>query len=235
MEKTKDHYLMQEYRESCINYPNINQNPRNHFSHLFFTNGNGIDWVDGNPVVWVKFNRDIPWKEYYRDTKPLSNMMEFFRDYMLEVEIEETFQRRKEFWETLPDYDEDKLWDKVRDDEVSIRENLYDLSLEEAQSKDFWVNTFQNIEHWPYLQLSNGYFDLQLLNKNTDPDLVKVAVAVSESYIEFYKNHKDIHKYEPPFGREWTDKEAQRCLDQKDKDVALIEKKIQELKDEISS
>ena len=223
---TYEHYILQAYRESCIKYPNINQNPRDHFDHLFFTNGNGIEFYDGNPHVWVEFNRLIPWKDYYRDQKLMDELKEYFWDYMVESELEENFKIIEEFQSQLPNYSPDKLWDKLDKDIRKEIDGLYDLSLEEAKSKDFWATTFNDLIYWPDLRISKGFYKLETFNFNTDRDLLKIAIPLMEATLDFYKTHDDPTEFKTSIGRSWNDENLKWILQYRENDMDIISKEI---------
>lgn len=63
-------YLIQYITEIQIKYTTAFSNPINVLTHLLFTTGNGIDFLNGNPVVVLEFNKTIiPFTEYYKEKR----------------------------------------------------------------------------------------------------------------------------------------------------------------------
>lgn len=213
-------YLIQERNESCITYSLINQNPIDHYKHLFFTNGNGVDFVDGNPVVFVKYGRYIPWSEYYKHTTTFEYIKDYYIDYELSTEVAR--QEKNE-----PHYGD---WDTIWTREIENLDAIEELTLEQLQDPEFWLECVKDTSNFfPYMGLSNGYFKLQEIDKNTDPDLIKIAIAVTFAYISFYMSITDnkeiIPTYKGIIGR-WNDENINRCYDTAMSDLTMLTKEF---------
>jgi hypothetical protein len=236
MKATNGEYLRQEYYESCLLYPSINQNPRYHFEHLFFVNGNGVDFIDGNPHRVVNFDRAIPWVDYYKEEKSWEELLSFWQDRIQEDECEDCFKRREETAKRLAvikkeEYSADDVWDKCLDD-VSHKVEMiqFDVKAKDFRSKEFWFSTFSLNSYWPHLMISDGFFKLQHLTENTEPFLLETAIALTEAYIEFYKTGYNPNDFQPILGMEWNAEDIENCLKTAEKDTAILEKELQRLK-----
>ena len=81
-------YLRQAIRESQIKYTIVHQDILSFFRHIFFTNGNGIQFIDGNPVMEVEFYRTIPYTEYYKDQLDFELMKERYSKALTAIDNE---------------------------------------------------------------------------------------------------------------------------------------------------
>ena len=227
-------YLIQERNENCVNYRNINKNPRYHYSHLFFRNGNGVEFIDGNPVVEVAFNRTIPWSEYYKDTISLDELKERYSEYHLENDIEETFNRSKEFNELMKDFrepaTESALWVAARKKEEKALVDIEEVTIEQITSIDYWVGTFTEDSYFPHLSLSKNFYKLEKVNENTEKNLLSVAIALVTAYVTFFekiKSNKDlIRTYKPILGIDWTEKDVEDCYKTAMRDMKRLTKEL---------
>lgn len=233
-------YLLQERNESCFKCPSINQNPRNHFSHILFTNGNGIEFEDGNPVNIVGFNRVIPWTSYYRQGVPFEETKSYYMDHLYYKEVQEMFDARKSVYEYPPmkmgGEAESRLWDKVHNEVLERINNIKELTLQNITDPDFWYSTFySNNEYYPRLALSNGYFKLQHFNTNTSPILLSVALALVDAHIKLYtevaggmdiKIFKDSYSYGFASMNGWSHESLSnaRKATESDLSILLVEK-----------
>ena len=120
-------YLIQQRNESCLRYPSINQNPINHFTHLFFTNGNGVEFEDGNPVTLVSFDRTIPWTEYYKEEKSFSFIKDYIEDYDIPNEIERLQNEIERLQNGNDPYYSGKSYKELYDKEMSRLNNIKEL------------------------------------------------------------------------------------------------------------
>lgn len=191
-----EQYIIQERNESCIQYANINQNPRDHFEHLFFVNGNGVEFSNGNPVNIMRFYREIPWAEYYKEIIPFDTIKDRYIDRYLEQDVHKTAE--------MLNSDYNKVYKQAQKE----LNNIHELTLSDILSTKFWDNTFSYNFYIPYLSLSDGYFKLQHLNHNSELTLVKVAKALVLSYIKFYtqilKNPEQITSFKPILSFSWN-------------------------------
>lgn len=210
-------YLLQARNESCLMYRNINTNPRYFFNHLFFTNGNGIDFENGNPVAFVSFNRSVPWTEYYKQTIDFEILKEHYIERYLEHDIKNSLGVS------------DKTWTEA----VNEIDTFATLTVNQIVDPDFWLSTFNKKSFFPYLHLSHNYFKLQKLNTNSDKTLIKVAIALIQAYIKFYtyiRDHKQIiPEYKPIISFRWSDEDVNQVYKILKSDLKMLKLELTKL------
>ena len=165
-------YIRQAVRESQLVYPSITKTPLQYFNHLFFTNGNGIEFVDGNPAAGVSFYRSVPYSEYYKDQISFDDLMEHYNDRMREYDIEKEFKSIREMSETMEmDSSEEDDWAEAL---KNINEKFDDLVLidsasdEDLFSADYFRTLILDKEYIPVLSLSTDFYKLEEFNENTE-------------------------------------------------------------------
>jgi hypothetical protein len=212
-------YLISEYIIDSFNYVNINQNPRYHYNHIFFTNGNGIDFINGNPHVFVH-NQNVLWSDYY-DRYIDFNKIKSDKLFNIKDICDDKYNYYKKFNLNIS-------YETICDNNRKLINNIQNLKLKDILSKNFWLSTFNYKSYWPFLQLSDGFFDLQKLNKNTEITLLKVAISLTEAYIDFYNSKPIINKYRPIFGT-WNDENINRCFHTMERDKRILIKELDRL------
>lgn len=80
-----ENYLTQYIHESQIQYASTFPHPINVLTHLLFVNGNGVDFINGNPVEIFPFNKSVPCKEYYKDAKPFEENLEILKNIIVMI------------------------------------------------------------------------------------------------------------------------------------------------------
>ena len=236
-------YLTQYINESQIQYASIFPYPINVLKHLLFTNGNGVDFVDGNPVEYLPFQKLIPFKDYYKDTKSFEENLEYFKEYHSEAQINENYNRKKSFndrFESLGKNNEkiksmvkieDELWkESVKEFHDDLR-NIKPLELTKINDLDYWVNQLLDSKYLPLCYISDGYYDLRYFNENTDKILIEYSLMVIKSYLTVYEMFNDdmFVKYEYPMGNAFDTS----CLNYKNEiniivgnDIKILEKEL---------
>lgn len=178
-------YLIQYITEIQIKYTTAFSNPINVLTHLLFTTGNGIDFLNGNPVVVLEFNKTIiPFTEYYKDkrvsdrydtTKSMSN---FFKS----TEAEQ--------WE------EAKQWKKASEEVQEEINSIVFLTKENFFNYDFWYETLtNNLKYFPILYISKNYARVFQINANTEKNLLKISKLITQVYIDFYTKYLNDNLY----------------------------------------
>lgn len=211
-------YLIQERNESCLKYASINENPIDHYSHLFFTNGNGVDFFEGNPVRIIPYGRYVLWTDYYKSTTSFSHI----RDYITEYELPNYIEHQLE---STP-YS-NRTFSEVWDDEIIKLNNIIEITLEQMFDSTFWLDCLKTkSRYFPYNNLSDGYFKLQQINEHTEFDLFKVAIAVVDAFILFYQDIVDnkykIECYKPILSYKWFDDDIKQCYDVAINDLKML-------------
>lgn len=216
-----ENYLTQERNENCILYTNINENFRDNYSNLFFTNGNGIEFTNGNPVMFVPFGREVPWTEYYKQTVPLEKLKEMYIDRGLEHSVSDTIK--------LVGGDYNKTYKQA----LKAVQDIKELPLKNMLSKTFWLETFDKDHYFPYLSLSDGYFKLQELNKNTETTLLRVAIAFVTAHIEFYSTIENdiqaITEYKCVIKWKWDKEAVQNAYETAMEDKDMLKRELKRL------
>ena len=183
-------YIRQAVRESQLEYPSINKDPLQYFNHLFFTNGNGIEFVDGNPVVWVRFNRTVPYTEYYKDQVSFDDLMEYYNERMKECDIEKEFDFLRELYDDMDVLDNDNYWEEAV---KNVNEKFNDLILiddvsdEDLFSSAYFRKLILDKEYIPFLSISPSFYKLDEFNENTETNLLKIGLAISEAYLSVFE------------------------------------------------
>lgn len=218
----KGQYLLQARNESCVMYRNINRDVKNFFTHLLYTNGNGIEFQNGNPVELVSFYRTIPWEHYYAEELKLDNIKsQYIKRYLEQdcIETQKIIQR----------HNFQSLWDEA----LIELDNIKELTLEQITDKDYWISTFTTKSYIPYLHLSQGYFKMQHINANTESTLIKVAIALSLAYVNFYEyiiqNKDKITDYKPIMSFRWADDDIDSVYNVAKSDIIMLKKEIARL------
>lgn len=210
-------YIIEARNTYCLNYPAINQNPIDFFSHLFFTNGNGIEFVNSNPVEYLSFGRYVPWMDYYKTEKSLDSMREYIEDYILPNQVELDLESES-YGRSYQD-----IWDN----EITYLNNICELTIEQMTDSEFWYNCLSTkYKYFPYLSLSNGFFKLQEINETSETMLRDIAISVIMAYIRFFNNIKDnkdqVKTYKPILSIEWNDENIETCYDMVMKDLEML-------------
>ena len=175
----------------CLKYPTINQNPISHFTHLFFVNGNGTEFIDGNPQTLV-YSKYLPWLDYYNEGKPFQVLYDYEKYYNIPLQISQYIKNRNETTKNLIDEDIKKLinadtYKTLYNAEIEKLDNIVELTMDDLQNTDFWIECLKRKDqYFPYLNLSNGYFKLQNINGHTENNLFEIAKAVTLAYLAFF-------------------------------------------------
>lgn len=205
-------YLRQAIRETQIKYTISNEHPLSYFRHLFFTNGNGIVFLDGNPVIGVEFYRTIPYTEYYKDQRSFDDLKEEYFEYHANNDVQHEYKiisRVMKFKQDkkLTSDEEDKAWElavEKNDRKFDGIELIDNVSDEQLFDSEYWYKAIDNLSYLPYLGLSKGFYKLEELNKNTEISLLKIGLALSKGYLkilEEYIGHEEKYtEKENPFG-----------------------------------
>lgn len=80
-------YIVQYIHEMMILTNATRDTPQKVLIDLFFTRSTGKKWVNGIPHMVVEFNRLVPFTEYYKQEKSFDELVEFYKDYLLEDDI----------------------------------------------------------------------------------------------------------------------------------------------------
>jgi hypothetical protein len=190
MENTN--YIRQAIREAQLNFPLTNTHPVNYFNHLFFTNGNGVLFVDGNPAIYlIKPNRSIPYTSFFNSSNTWEDMLEVYFDRFAEkdIEIEFSFLKENNFLNELDHilFLEAKNSINTQFDELVLIDSISD---EELFSDTFWIKSLKkDSKYFKYLHLSNNLFKICEFNENTEINLLKIAIAISKAYISIFKEY----------------------------------------------
>jgi len=218
-------YLLQKRNESCVEYALINQHPIDFFRQLFFTNGNGIEISNGNPVEVVNYGRTIPWIEYYKEETTLDDIKDYFVDYKLERKVQETQKMIRGM----------DSYSNIYKDALAELDDIYELSDNEITNSHFWLNKLldEKGNFYPYLSLSDGYFKLQQINENTEPLLLDVAIAVTSAYVSFFAyvkiNKTFIEEYKSIISFRWNVETLERCYNTSMDDLEMLRKEFKRL------
>ena len=139
---------------SQITYPTISKTPFDVLKHIFFTNGNGIDFdSDGDILKWVDRYTAVKAKDVL-NRPPTS-----FNSYAKALEYRKS---REE-----DDYERRGLKALLFVEERPF-EDMFSVSSLFEQMK--------TCEYRHYLEISRGYFKGERVGKNTDPLLIKVYI-----------------------------------------------------------
>lgn len=191
-------YIIQYIRESQAKYPNISSSPVIVLEHLLYTNGNGVNFEHGNPVVQVSFKRTIPFIEYYRDEKSFSELVKHLNENR-EQEIEETYNRLQNINKIFiscgkndKGKTDNELWQEAchqfntRYDDVDSIDNY---TLDDLKNVSVLEEMIKSMEYPLHLGLSDGYYKMFYIDSNTDKDLLEVSIAFSKACLNILKSY----------------------------------------------
>ncbi|MBU1456931.1 MAG: hypothetical protein KKD01_19625 [Proteobacteria bacterium] len=193
-------YLIQARNEYIIKNAGLYNIRLSFFQSLFFGAGNGIIFKDGNPFKSVEFNRVIPYKHYYSDIKPFEEMKAYYLCINEDRLIGDNYNFAKV-------YDKDASWlDSVQEvkDEYN-HENISPISIEQLFNRDYYYDAIKDYEirktnrkhlkldqelgldKATIIYLPNYENNIDLLNQNSCPILLRVAVAFLQGFALYYK------------------------------------------------
>lgn len=202
-------YIRQAVRESQLKYPSITERPIDYFNHLFFTNGNGKEFLNGNPVEIVSFWRTIPYIEYYRDQKSFEELKEHYFDRLAETKIEKEFKYMMErfIYDGDPLEKENYFWDKACKEVNSQFDNLVlidSISDNQLFNVSYWEKEIDISDYIPYLQISPTFYKLDEFNENTEENLLRIGLSLSKAYVNILTKYIDnpslLNDKKPVFG-----------------------------------
>lgn len=200
-------YIKQYIRESQINYPSIFPKPINVLKHLFFTNGNGYEIVNGNPVEYVDFGRYVKLEDYYSSYKSYEDCLEYYKEYKLDANVNESFRSRKGWNDKLKESssealrnmykDDDELYKAIYQDAINDLNNIEVLDDSRINDVEYWIDQIKDCKYFPLLRLYEGFYDLGKFNIRTESSLLKLSKIIVNAYIKFYDNinDEDLEKY----------------------------------------
>ena len=212
----KTDYIRQAVRESQLKFPSITKRPKDYFIHLFFTNGNGKEFLDGNPVIEVEFERSISYIEYYKEQKSFEELKEFYFDRLAENEIYDRFNYIKKAYirdKSLSNKEQESLFWEEAVTEINSRFDdlvtIDSVSDNELFNINYWEKEINNSDYIPYLQISPTFYQLDCINENTEINLFKIAYALTVAYkniLEKYiKDPSLLNNKKKTFGNDGTD------------------------------
>jgi hypothetical protein len=166
-------------------------------THLFFVNGNGISFKNGNPVVSVEFNRTIEFKNYFKECKEFDEMIWQYKENNLDSKINDLYTSKLRYAKIL-NKSEDQCYADAVKEIAELYENLERIE-DNLNDVNYYITLIEESEYFPSLRLSKNYFKLEQLNEHTEETLLNIAINLSQAYIEFYENLTtiDILKYKP--------------------------------------
>lgn len=185
------HYILNYILNSQMTYPSISKSPVDVLTHLLFCNGNGCDILNGEFITNFNHGQYVPYSVMYKHMSDSGTIIEDLNDRCSEHEIQESFDRGKDFKERIGEitgkgFDAEKYWEECVDefynryDSVDLIDNY---SLKDLQDVEVLSKMLKDREWAPYLQLSTGYYKAEELNKNSDKELVKVTITLAQAYI----------------------------------------------------
>lgn len=184
--------------EKQLSFPSIYKKPIQIFSHMLYMLGNGVEFVDGNPVVNISYDRHIPYEQYYGIYKPFEECLEHYYRYYKDQDVEKYYDLIKGF--NFSDKSEEELWKKAEKETSKDIESIQRLDISKVDDVSYWLSQIEDNVYLPLLHSSDKYSDITLLNENTEKSFLKYAIIITKSYIQFYESldDKSILKYKNP-------------------------------------
>lgn len=174
-------YLTQYIQETQLQYNLAFSNPVSVLTHLLFTVGNAIKFIDGNPARQVSFGRSISFKDYYNNCSTTCDNIEFYENRLQEFELEDFFKQAKRT--NFKNLTEQDLWDKIVHDNAERIKNIYLPTVDDLNSYSFWQS---NVATNGLLHISKTYSNIYQFTTKTDPVLLSATKLLIQVYIEFY-------------------------------------------------
>lgn len=179
------YYLIQYITEIQIQYKTAFSKPIKVLEHLLFTIG-GVDFVDGNPVEYVKFYRYIPFTDYYNNTKIIEECLEYYENVLKEKEIEQNYNFGK-FLGDFKKLTEKEQWEAACKKEDKAIASLKFLTPENIFDYNYWYqNLVTDLKTFPLISIYKDYSCVFKINKNTETALLRVSKLIVQVYIDFY-------------------------------------------------
>ena len=228
-------YIISARNQNCFNYPTINQHKNDFFNHLFFTNGNGVEFNDGNPIVGFQYGNWVYWQDFYKHSFSFEDIRTEYFDRYFEYDLEKSYNIVSDIkcrlqGGELNDRMVDDVWEEVRKDQLLNIDNIQELTIEDLTDDQFWFEQLVNCEYLPRLGLSEGYFKAQQLNDNSETLLVKTAMSLSRANIVFaekvLRGEVDVTKYENSYEFGKVKALDDNMVKSYEKDINLLEKLI---------
>ena len=186
-------YLIQYITEIQIKYTTAFSKPTNVLTHLLFTTGNGIDFLNGNPVVVLEFNKTIiPFTEYYKDRQTPTQCLEYYNKYYKEKRVSDRYNTIKSMSNFFKSTETEQLgeteqWEKASEEVQEEINSIVFLTKENFFNYDFWYETLtNNLKYFPILYISKNYARVFQINANTEKNLLKISKLITQVYIDFY-------------------------------------------------
>jgi hypothetical protein len=179
-------YLIQYVTETQIKYTAGFSKPIDVLSHFLFTIGNGVDFVEGNPVESVQFYRHIPFTEYYKDVQTPERCLQYYENVYIENRLEENYKSRKRINNFLK-LTEEEQWEKALKETDEKINSIVFLTPENIFNYDFWYeNLVTDLKYFPTMCISENYSRVFKINDNTEKNLLKLSKLITQVYIDFY-------------------------------------------------
>jgi hypothetical protein len=194
-------YLIEYIKQTQADFPGVSASPIDVLTHLLYVNGNGIGIVDGNPVV-VHDNglRYTTFKNWYSQVVPFQDMKdELDKDWNANEQIKDYYNSITGMRQRIADakgeeYDSEATWkiasDRFRDRYTDV-DSVENYTLDDLKSVDVLQSMIEAKKYSPYLNLSPSFYKQDLFTDGTDNNLLEVAIALSQAYINVLQKHID--------------------------------------------
>ena len=179
-------YIRQFLKESQLNYTSIYPTVTDVLIHLLFVNGNGYDFIDGNPHCDLSYNRTIPFTEFYKDQKSFESCKEYYYKYCLDRKVAENVKQVKSY--NLQNLTDDELYEKEYKTCTSRLDNLQDIDIltdDDLLDINFHYDNMKSKYSYPY-RLSENYYKVWSMNKNTEQNLLKLTIVLCKASIQYF-------------------------------------------------
>ena len=179
-------YIRQFLKETQLNYSLIYPTITDVLIHLLFVNGNGYNFIDGNPYCDLSYNRAVSFTEYYKEQKSFESCREYYYDYYLDRKVAENVQRSKAYnFENLSD---DELYEKEYQSAWELIDKLPDIDILTDNTLldiDFHYN---NMKTKYVYRLSKDYYKICKMSENTEQNLLKLTIVILGASIKYFSD-----------------------------------------------
>lgn len=229
-------YLLNARNQHCFNYPILNDSPHKFFNHFFLSDGDGIEFVDGNPVVEFQYGGRVWWTDFYKHSKSFGDIKEEYMDRYFEGDVEEAYRLRLEFKTKISDGElsnetENQVWKEVAVEQESRINRFEELSVENLTDDEFWFQHLETCDYLPYLCLSEKYFKAYYFNDNSENLMVDCAKSLARANIQLMENilagEVDVTQYEDTFQYGKMKSLTDDLVSTYKKDIGLLTKLIE--------
>jgi len=189
-------YMIEYRNEQVVKYASSNYSPVCFFSHLLFTNGNGIEFENGNIVDYWTNDRKIRIEDIYKTKISLDQIKENYNDSPEREEyLDDLFKQKSKINNYCGgDKTDDELWHEIIKSESKATFMIKTLTTEQVENKDFWLRELIAMKQTE-IRISKDFAGIFKINENTLPELFNIALAFVNAFVKYYTLYSDDNEF----------------------------------------